>query len=179
LSPAGLARFCPGNVDEDRRPPLARQEPDAALHPLGQLAGDVEPEPRSADSGSLGWIEAEELLEDTVVVGVGYSRALVRDGDPDCELPHDHRNAYGAVGVLQRVVDEIRDDLSEALAVGSHDGPGTRVDDDDAPPVARGETGKNRIENVATVERSNLGIEDVLLYLTRQEDLVEDTRQAL
>jgi hypothetical protein len=114
----GLANFRAGalvgtrQVDVNGCAAFAREEADAPSHSLSQLASDVKAEARPADATSLCWVEAEELLEDSVAVGVGDARSVIRDGEPDHELPFGCGQPHGSGGVLERVVDEVRDDLA-------------------------------------------------------------------
>src|SRR3954468_3677031 len=58
-------------------------DPDAAVHPRDQLAGDVEAQPGSSDSAREVGVEPEELLEDTVLLGGRDAQPLVAEAESD------------------------------------------------------------------------------------------------
>src|SRR3954468_12815794 len=69
---------------EERRAVAAvGDDPDAAVHPRDQLAGDVEAPPRSPDSPREVGGEPEELLEDPVLLGGRDAQPLVADAESD------------------------------------------------------------------------------------------------
>jgi len=60
-----------------------RVYPDASAHPLEQPAGDVEAEPGAADALQHLRIEAMELLEHALALGLRDSDSVVGNHEPD------------------------------------------------------------------------------------------------
>src|SRR5258707_13365410 len=58
-------------------------DPDPAVHPVHELAADVEAEARAADAERQVRVEPEELLEDPVPLAGGHAEAFVRDAEAD------------------------------------------------------------------------------------------------
>src|SRR5438128_4990578 len=98
---------------------LAELELERAAVPLRELAADEEPQPGARLRAEAGIIDAEEALEDLVLL-------LARDADTavfddqrrsavadDCQLDPRPPSAVG-----QRVVDQVVDDARQLLAVG-------------------------------------------------------------
>ena len=64
---------------ERRTRPLLRRDPDATVHPVEKLPGDIEAEAGALDSGGTQRLEAIELLEDPRLLVVGNADPLVAD----------------------------------------------------------------------------------------------------
>src|SRR5262245_11435375 len=94
-------------LEEERRAAAAvGDDPDATVHPRHERAGDVEAESRAADPPGQVRVEAEELLEDPVLLGGRDAEPLVIDTEPDAPATAgDLHVDPAAVGrVLDRVV---------------------------------------------------------------------------
>src|SRR6266542_4376721 len=105
--------------DEGRATCSARLDPDATAHALEQLAADVQAEAGAADAAGQIGVEAIELLEDAAMLGGWNAQALVADREPQAR-PIDldlHYHAAAVRRVLDRVVDEVRQDLSRLVRV--------------------------------------------------------------
>src|SRR4029453_7465961 len=83
---------------------------------------DVEAEARSADAAPLVGVEAVELVEDPFLLADGEAEALV--GDAEAEVVADGGQAHVDLAsrgrVLDRVVDQVEQHLTRALAVAVH-----------------------------------------------------------
>ena len=94
------------------------------VHPLRQLAGDRQPEPRAA--GRVGGVEA---LEDPALDALRDARPLVGDGQLGAAVGgvggHGHLGALGRVG--EGVVEQDTDDLSHPVGVGAGRSPAARA----------------------------------------------------
>src|SRR4029077_8096115 len=108
-------------LEEERRAGAAvGDDPDAAVHPRYELAGDVETEAGAADPARQVRVEAEELLEDTVLLGGRHAEALVADSEPDAAAAAAYLDLdLSAVGgVLDRVVGPVGGVLGQLVRVG-------------------------------------------------------------
>src|SRR5919201_940336 len=71
---------------EGRALPRLRLDRDPAVHPLNELATDVQAEPAAADAVGLRRVEPVELLEDPLVLVGRDADPLVGDRDRDDAL---------------------------------------------------------------------------------------------
>ncbi len=116
------ARRCRGKrqLDEECRTiSPARFDPDAASHASDQFAADVETETGAADSPGRVRIQAVELLEDPLLLGLRNTDALVTNryakvSPTRLELDLD---TAGAKRILDCVAHEVREHLPELVTV--------------------------------------------------------------
>ena len=104
---------------EPRRP--RRLDPDASVHPVHELAADVEAEPGAADAAGQVRVEAVELLEDPPLLAPAGCRGpgRRRGSGRGCRGASSATRTRAAVGrVLDRVVDEVRQHLAQLVRVG-------------------------------------------------------------
>src|SRR4029079_1678484 len=107
---------------ECRAAPRVGLDADAAAYAAHDLARDVEPEAGAADTAREVRVEAEELLEDPLVL---------RRGDADAAGAHDAADAAigrleleldetAVRGVLDGVLDQVDEHLTQPVRVGGH-----------------------------------------------------------
>ena len=115
---------------ERRAAPFLGLDPDPAAVAFDDVARDREAESRAAapDARPVGLVEA---LEDALLVRLRDARPVVDDRGDDLAAGGPHRDPHlAAVGAeLDRVVDEVDEDLAEARLVGAdRREPGRDVD---------------------------------------------------
>src|ERR671915_1780104 len=126
------ARAGARQLEEERRAAsLALLDPDAAAHPADELAADVQAQPRAADAAEHLRVEAVELLEDARQLLGRDAEALVQHAETHHAVGRLRAELDPAAvgGVLDRVLDEVDEDLSHAILVG-RDGHGPLRHDD-------------------------------------------------
>lgn len=94
-------------------------DPDAAVHPRHELPRDVEAEARPAHPARQVRVEAEELLEDPVLLCGRNAEPLVGDAEPDATATAADLDLDVAPveRVLDRVVDQVREDLAQLVRI--------------------------------------------------------------
>src|SRR5205807_4783850 len=105
-----------------------RLDPDGARDPPDQLPANVEAEPRAADATCRVGIEPIELLEDTPLLRRWDPETLIGDGEAEiavCRLEPE-RDVAAVRGVLDRVVDDVREHLAKLSLVGRDRGDAFR-----------------------------------------------------
>src|SRR6266700_2606869 len=108
-------------LEEERRSgAVLGLDPDPSAHALDELARDVQPEARPAHALQQRGIEAIELLEDSVALGLRNARAFVPDPEARPAAAPADSDLHRALGlaVLERVVDQILEYLPKLLRVG-------------------------------------------------------------
>ena len=123
VRPSGYrSQRCRGErqLDEEcRTNSLARFDPDAASHASDEFPADVEAEAGAADSPGHVRVEAVELLEDPLLLGLRNTDALVADryAKVSSTLLEPDLDTAGARRILDRVGHEVRDHLPELVGV--------------------------------------------------------------
>ncbi|MEJ0040706.1 MAG: hypothetical protein WDM81_00075 [Rhizomicrobium sp.] len=117
-------------------PPRRLVDADLAAHRLDELLGDGQAEARAAEFSRMAGIGLDEFAEDLVALflrhadaGIAHleiQEAAVRTVD------HAHRKLdAAALGELDRVADQIGQDLAQPHAVAAHHRGDGRIDDGD------------------------------------------------
>src|SRR5262245_17261590 len=147
---------------------------------LDDLPRQDEAQARPGDAALAADVPAEELREDPVLVSRWDAKAVVLHPDP--RLVSELRCAYlhlAAAGrVLDRVREEIADDLCEAVAVSPDDD--RFADPIEAEPVRlalRGVERHLRREQLVEVELLDVQLERLRLDALEVEKIVEERRQ--
>ena len=132
----------PGNLHRDARPAPVRRDRalgrDPPAHGVGQSAADRQAEPRPGGD-PVGAAGAEERVEDPVQVGGRDAGSVVLDSDRHLVAlaPRPHRHLTGRPRELQRVVEQVAEDLVEQGGIEQRLRQPLRQLAPDAPPAAR------------------------------------------
>ncbi len=113
---------------EDRPSAQRALDEDASAHHVGQPAADRQPEPEAAGDASRRAVDLGQVLEDPRVVGGVDADPRVDDADPVLEALVAARSGLrpdrdaAPVGELDRIVDQVRDDLTKRLRIADDEG---------------------------------------------------------
>jgi hypothetical protein len=98
-------------------------DPDATAVHLDDAPGDGQAETGAPLRARRRAVDLLELLEDPLLVGLGDARARVRDRDAEGPVGRGRLQAdLAGLGELDRVADEVQQDLGEAALVAVADG---------------------------------------------------------
>src|SRR4051794_5808569 len=113
-----------GQLDRERRAAGARLDGDRPVHAGQELAADIEPEARAADAAPHVRVEADELLEDALLLAVGDPGAPVAHRERDSGTGRLDAKLHGGVvrRVLERVLDDVPEHLAQAVRIGDDGG---------------------------------------------------------
>src|SRR6266540_2268810 len=173
-------------VEPERRAAAeVRGDLDLTAHSSHELAADVEAEAGAADAARQIRIEPVELLEDPLVLVDGDPEPFVldREADPVVVPLESNVDPAAARGVLDGVLDEIRQHLADLLAVAGRVGQPRRRRQLDRD--ARRRVEPRRLDDGP---RHRVGVEALALEvepagvqpggeLAREQELVDDRRQ--
>src|SRR3954453_4428062 len=101
---------------------FARVAPDGAVHPPHQLPRDVEPQAGAAHAARQVRVDAVELVEDPPLLARRDAEPVVDHAEADRVVtPGDLQlDRPAVVRVLDRVVDEVRQDLADLVRVAEN-----------------------------------------------------------
>ncbi len=101
---------------------MLRLDPDPPVDAPHELAADVEAEPRAADAAGHVGVETIELLEDSLLLGDRDAETGVADRKLHVMVTLFERDRHVSAvrRVLDRVVDQVREDLTELPCVCSN-----------------------------------------------------------
>src|SRR3954452_4382415 len=171
-----------GELNRERRHVRARLDCDRAVHPRHELAADVEAEAGPADAAAHVRVEADELLEDPLLLAVRDARPAVADGEGHAGAARLDMERDGRVAgrVLERVLDDVAEHLAQAVGIGEH-GRRRRLD-------RRGDAAAGRrplrelddlVDDGAGIDPPELDAELACLDAARREDVGHDLREPL
>ncbi len=177
----------PGGEEEGGPDPGLALEPDAAAHQLHQAAGDGEPEPGAAVLARGRHVGLGERLEELRGLLRRHAHPGVAHGELQLDLVAgplqqlDGEPDLAALGELDRVVDEVGEDLSETQRVAAQVlGDRARDVDEELEPLVVGLLGRQRDDggdDVVDLEVRGLEVELAGLDLREVEDVVDDPEQ--
>src|SRR6266566_5586736 len=160
---------------------LAELELERAAVPLRELAADEEPQPRAGLRAEAGIIDAEEALEDLVLLLARDADAAVFDDQRGTAVADDRELDPGPSGAVgQRVVDQVVDDARQLLAVGGDRDRllGLAVRDLRPEQSGAGLGAPHRLAgHLAKIERLRIGRHGAALDASRGEQVVDDAVQ--
>src|SRR5919198_4140169 len=110
--------------EEGRALAFGGRDPDAHVHPLHELAADVEPEPGASYPAGQVRVESVELLEDPPLLVERDADPLVTYGEADAPLLRLDADLDRAAveRVLHGVLDEVGEHLAHLVLVREHRG---------------------------------------------------------
>src|SRR6266550_2353305 len=160
---------------------LAELELERAAVPLRELAADEEPQPGARLRAEAGIIDAEEPLEDLVLLLASDADAAVFDDQGGAAVADDRQLDPGPSGAVgQRVVDQVVDDARQLLAVGGDRDRllGLAVRDLRPEQSGAGLGAPHRLAgHLAKIERLRICRHGAALDASRGEQVVDDTVQ--
>src|SRR5918999_830883 len=187
-SPHSWSRSCPGasslrgpsSATGGNSPSVSSPKPSRAAD---ELAADVEPEPGAAHASRHVGVEAVELLEDPLVVVGRDGEALVphREGDDAFVGVEPHLDPASVRGVLDRVLEEVDENLPRPVAIGAHEGYDRGADEVDGDSGRRVHPHRvdDTLHEVGGVERLAGDVEAVPVQLGRPPGLADEPAEAL
>src|SRR4051794_6981843 len=171
-----------GKLDRERRPAGAGLDGDRPVHAGHELAADVEAEPRAAHAAAHVRVEADELLEDALLLAAGDPGPAIADGERDRGTARLDAELHGCVlrRVLERVLDDVAEHLAQAVGIGE-DGRRRRVDGGGESAGGRGALGQldDLADDRGRVDARELDAEFAGLRTARREDVGDDLREPL
>ena len=188
-----LGKHLDGDLEpESRSLPLRALEADLALHQIHQLTADREPEPGPAEAACQRAIGLGERIEDLFLVARRNADAGVRHGEQEHAalapvfaarilLPVHAEQHLALLGELDRVADQVHQDLSEPDHVGPDRSGYVVVDEarqlETLALCLLGEEVGDVLDRFAQVERARLELELARLRPREVEDVADQAQQ--
>src|SRR5437870_2679823 len=160
---------------------LAELELERAAVPLRELAADEEPQPRARLRAEAGIIDAEEALEDLVLLLARDADTAVFDDQRGAAVADDRKLDPGPSGAVgRRVVDQVVDDARQLLAVGGDRDRLIRLAVHDLCPKQPGTSlgAPHRLaSHLAQIERLRIRRDGATFDARRGQQVVDDAVQ--
>ena len=177
----------PDREEEGAAHPGLAFEPDAPAHQLDQPPADGQPQPGAAVLAGRGRVGLHEWLEELGRLLAGHADAGVAHRELELHLlarafeQFDVQPDLAALGELDRVVDEVREDLAKAERVAQQMLGNRRRDmgQELQPLVVRllGGKRRDRADHLVEPEIGRLHVELARLDLGEVQDVVDDAQQ--